>query len=152
MKVHFQRQIRYWICQSVLRRTKVCLWYTNNERNLCRNISAPTLKDSQEIFIRRNSFKLIKGYGTSFERRDHMKRRGRGERGGGRRGYGDRYLGGLTRGPDGANYAVRGQLTDVLAIPSYKCGLVIGKGKNHCTCMLKSAHYTVSAETLTDDS
>ena len=54
--------------------------------------------------------------------------RGRGGRGGGRGGYGQPQWGGPSEGPGGNDYGGGGQFTDYVAIPSNKCGLIIGKG------------------------
>ena len=56
--------------------------------------------------------------------------RGRGGRGGGRGGYGQPQWGGSPNGgPGGNDYGGGGQFTDYVAVPSNKCGLIIGKGK-----------------------
>ena len=57
--------------------------------------------------------------------------RGRGGRGGGRGGYGQPQWGGSPNGggPGGNDYGGGGQFTDYVAIPSNKCGLIIGKGE-----------------------
>lgn len=58
--------------------------------------------------------------------------RGRGGRGGGRGGYGQPQWGGSPNGgggPGGNDYGGGGgQFTDYVAVPSNKCGLIIGKG------------------------
>jgi len=55
--------------------------------------------------------------------------RGRGGRGGGRGGYGQPQWGGSPNGgPGGNDYGSGGQFTDYVAVPSNKCGLIIGKG------------------------
>jgi len=55
--------------------------------------------------------------------------RGRGGRGGGRGGYGQPQWGDSPNGgPGGNDYGSGGQFTDYVAVPSNKCGLIIGKG------------------------
>jgi len=55
--------------------------------------------------------------------------RGRGARGGGRGGYGQPQWGGSPNGaPGGNDFGGGGQFTDYVAVPSNKCGLIIGKG------------------------